>query len=241
MSNFGALTDHFGLASSDLVLVSSDETKVALNRVDAQDEWSDIVASAYHGNITQDMREISCTYALKSSAYNVATIKLGQVDVNGTKIIRESLEVSTSNDNWPQITVSGRKNIIDVAVPSGKTATFSIPVSITIAGAKQAQTFFLFEAGDGCRLTGSSLSASIEISQQDDGSGEPVAHGISGGSGELSADFVRVTQAPSWSLTATGNTLLNVTQDPGLSQGQASFHTASATAAFTIIRDNDES
>lgn len=239
MSNFGALTDHFGLESASLVLVNSEETPVAQNRVDAQDENNDIVASAYHGNTTQDMREISCTYALKSSTLNINTIKLGQVDVEGTKIIRESVEATTSNDAWPQITVSGRKNVIDVTAPTGKTNTFSLP-SVTLTGSKYAQAL-LFTVGSGGRLTGSSISASIEIAQQDDGEGEPIAHGISGGSGEISADFVRVTTAPTWTVSTGAPNAdfgITVTQQPGASEGQASFHTASATAAFTIIRDN---
>ena len=237
MSNFGALTDHFGLASSDLILVGSTETLIELSRADALDENADIAASTYYGNTTQDMRDISCTYALKSGTLNINTIKLGATSAAPT-VLRESLEVGTANDGFPQITVSGKKNISAITAPSGKLNTFTLP-SVVISGIKQAQ-LMCFTTGNGCRLTGSSITASVEMAQQDNGVGEPIAFGVSGGQGSISAEFVRVTAAPSFTINTTGNTNfgLVVTANPGIEQGQAAYHTGSGTIGFTIIRDN---
>lgn len=237
MSNFGALTDHFSLASSDLVLVDSTETKIELSRADAQDENGDIAASAFYGNTTQDMREVSCTYALKSGTLNINTIKLGALAASPT-LIRESIEVSTSNSEFPQITVSGRKNAVAPTAPTGKANTFTLP-SLSIVGRKVAQPVF-FTTGANCRLTASSVEASIEIAQQDNGLGEPIAHGLSGGTGTFTGEFVRISAAPSWSVTipSPNTNMFAETQAPGQEQGQAAFHTGTGTGAFTIIRDN---
>lgn len=237
MSSFGALTDHFGLASSDLVLVNSSETIVEKSRADAMDENGDIAATTYFGNNTQDMREISCTYALKSGTLNINTIKLGATAAAPT-LLRESIEVNTSNSEFPQITVSGRKNILAMTAPSGKLNTFTLP-SLLLSGTKYAQLIFC-AVGAGCKITGSSLSANIEVAQQDNGLGEPIAHGVSGGQGTFSAEFVRITAAPSWTIITGGNTAFGITetQPPGQEQGQAAYHTASGNGAFSISRDS---
>lgn len=237
MSNFGALTDHFGIATSDLILVDSSATPIEQSRADAPDENNDIAASAYYGNTTQAMAEVSCTYALKSGTLDINTIKLGATAAAPT-VARESIEVTTSNSEFPQITVSGRKNVLSITAPSGKANTFTLP-SKSLSGIKQAQAI-AFSVGDGCRLTGCSLSASVEITQQDDGVGEPAAHGISGGTGTISAEFVRITSAPSWTIDTSGNVAFGITetQKPSLEEGQAAWHTATATAAFLIARDS---
>jgi hypothetical protein len=238
MSNFGALTDHFGLASATLILVNSSSTLIEQSRGDAQDENGDIAASTYFGNTTQAMAEVSCTYALKSGTLNINTIKLGALAASAT-VLRESIEVATSNSEFPQVTVSGRKNIIAITAPTGKLNTFTLP-TYTLTGIKQAQLIG-FTIGAGCRLTGSSIGASVEMAQQDNGLGEPIAHGVSGGTGTISAELVRVTAAPAWTLLTTSpwdTAGLTQTQAPGLEEGQAAYHTATAAAQFTITRDN---
>jgi len=229
MSNkFGALTDHFSLASDDLVLVDSSEVPVAQDRTDAQDENGDITASAFHGNTAGDLKEVSCTYALKSGSLNLNTLYLGELE---TGLVATSLEASTSNTEWPQITISGTKGVEDVCNPDSAGTRFQLP-NITLQGCKRAQIMG-FTVGDNCKLTGSSLSASIELAQQEDGEGEPVAHGVSGGTYEVSADFVGITASPSWTVTLAG---LTETQTPGSAEGQAAWHTGSGTAAGTLTR-----
>ncbi len=241
MSNLGARTDHFGLATADLVLIESSEDPVAQNRVDAPDENGDIAASAYHGNSTQDMREVSCTYSLKSGTLNLNTIKMGVLAAAPT-VARNSIEVSTVNGSeCPKFVLSGRKNIITPIAPTGKLNSFVLP-SVEISAVKAAQQL-LFATGAGCRLTSSRISASVELSEQQDGVGEPVAHGVSGGTGEISADFVRITAAPSWTVNAgSPNEAFGITETkaPGTAEGQATWHTGTGSAAFTVLRESAE-
>jgi hypothetical protein len=78
------------------------------------------------------------------------------------------------------------------------------------------------------------------MAQQDNGLGEPIAHGISGGTGTVTAELVRVTAAPAWTVSTSSpwSTVgLTQTQAPSLEQGQAAYHVATATAQFTITRD----
>jgi hypothetical protein len=230
MSFFGALIDHFGLATldTDLKVVASSKEPVEQSRADAQDENGDVAASAFYGNTAGTLYEVSNTYALKGGSIDLATILLGET---ATGTIRESVEVSTSNSEFPQITVSGKIGAQDVTDPSGKTSTFALP-AITINGIKQAQLLgFTVSAG---RLTGSSLEASIELAQQDDGVGEPIAHGLSGGTGTVTAEFVRVnSSAPAWTVTLSGAT---ESKKPGVDEGQAAFHTTTAAYGFTLTR-----
>ena len=236
MSSFGALTDHFGLTAGGGALetvgtlVESSETPVAQNRVDAQDENGDVAASSYHGNTEGDLSEVSCTYAIKSGTLNLNTLKAGEITVSGTKIVITSIQVTTGNGEWPQVVVSGTKGTEAITAPTGLLNTFTLP-SITIDGKKQAQTLnFTVSAG---KLTGSSMTASVELAQQDSGVGEPVAHGVSGGTLELSADFVRVTDAIAWSVASPWTE----TQAPGADEGQAAYHTATGTGAGILARD----
>lgn len=238
MSAFGALTDHFALTAASAALetvgelVDSNETPIAQTRVDANDENNDIAATAYHGNTEGDLSEVSCTYAIKSGTVNLNTLVLGEIEVSDTKIVITAIDVTTSNGEWPQITVSGTKGTEAITAPTGKLNTFTLP-SITIGGRKQAQVLN-FTVGEG-RLTGSSIAAACELAQQDDGVGEPVAHGVSGATIELSADFVRITLAPAWTLSAPWTQ----TQSPSLVQGQAAWHTSTGTASGTIERDDE--
>lgn len=230
MTIFGALTDHFGLATldTDLKVVASSKEPVEQSRADALDENGDVSASAYYGNTAGTLYEVSNTYALKGGSIDLATILLGET-ASGT--IRESVEISTSNSEFPQITVNGKIGTQDVTDPSGKTSTFALP-SITINGIKQAQLLgFTVSAG---RLTGSSLEASLELAQQDDGVGEPIAHGLSGGTGTVTAEFVRYNaSAPAWTVTLSGAT---ESKQPGVDEGQAAFHTTTAAYGFTLTR-----
>jgi hypothetical protein len=234
MSDFGALTDHFGILAivdgagtlaDKLKLVDSTNTPVADSRADANDENNDIAASTFYG--AGSLSEASSTFAVVTGGVDTALLQLGEV---ATAKTITSIEITTSNDGFPQVTVSGTlgTETMDTSILQ----TFTMP-TYTINGRKQAQAIG-FTVGVGCKLTGSSLSGTIELAQQEDGLGEPAAHGVSGGTVEVTADFVRVTAAPSWTVTGVG---LTETQVPGVSEGQAAYHTASGTAAGTLTRD----
>jgi hypothetical protein len=219
MANFGALTDHFGLGStSGFELVDSSATPRSMSRADAQDANGDIADAAWHGNTTAALKDASCTYALKSGTLATGTVlKLGQLAAGKIAL---SVEVATSNGGWPQITVSGVIGPSQTLVLE-QVKTYALP-AYTISGKKQAQLMGVtIENG---RLTDCSMSASCDWAQQDDGQGEPVAYGVSGAVATASATAVAVSAESPELAAAEGWT---ASQDSGLEESQASWHTAS--------------
>jgi len=241
-TSFGALTDHFailetvhdvGTLADIMVLVASSKVPRAQSRADAQDENEDIVASAFSGNSAEEIAEVSCTYALKSGTLDLSDLVIGELAV---QIFAESLALTTANGAWPQITVSGYLGLETITAPTSYTNQFTLP-AISVIGMKQAQVLgFTVTTG---RLTGSGITFNCSMAEQLDGVGEPAAHGVSGGTGEVTADFVRVDDAPAWELAAVltdSPFLAEVTADPGEDQGQAAWHTAAGAASFNLAR-----
>jgi len=228
MSNFGSLTEHFGTnADTDLILVGSTKTPVAQTRAEARDENNDVADAAWHGNTAGTLYEASNTYALKSGTKNINTFVLGEVEAG--KVV-ETVEAGTSNDGWPQITLSGRLGTQTIVAPSAALSNkFTLP-SILLTGRKQAQVMDF--AVSGGRLTSSNFSASCELAEQQTGVGEPAAHGISGGIAEVTAELVdagttpAVTKGASWTLS----------QAVGLDEPQAAFHTSNFAQEIVLER-----
>lgn len=215
MSNFGGLTDHFSVATSDLVLVSSTSTPVSQTRADAQDENGDIAASAWHGNTSAGLSEASCVYALKSGSLPT-TLALGQKSVG---VVILSIAVATSNGAWPQVTVSGI--IGSDALEQVKTYALG---DLSITGKKQAQLLGVSLTTG--KLNDCTLTATCDWAQQDSGLGEPVAYAVSGAASSVSATAVATgTDAPVLA-AVSGYT---VVQASGKDEGQAAWHTASIT------------
>ena len=236
--DFGALTDHFGILAlthgegtmNDILkLVDSSKTPVAMSRGDAQDENLDIAAATWFGNTAGTLFEASSTFALVSGSLPLSEMEIGELVA--TKIVA-SFEITTSNGGWPQITFSGRTGTGAVVAPASLLNTWTLP-AITITAIKQAQLIG-FTVGATCRLTGSGFGITCDIAQQDDGLGEPAAHGVSGAIATVTAELVRVTGACEWALTFSG---LTETQAPGATEGQAAYHTASAAAELVVARD----
>jgi hypothetical protein len=256
---FGALTDHWGIlalnvAGTDgdtldtiLEVTASSKVPQARSRSDARDRNNDIAEAAWHGNTAgeadlETLFDASVTYTLKAGSFSLAQLRGGEIvaatiDLAG-KVIA-SFEIGTSNDGWPTITASGvigARAIVAPEFPANALNTWVLP-AITLTGAKRAQP--LTGAGnssvviDEGEITGSSLSATLDIAQQEDGVGEPCAHGISGGVIALSVDIVRIDDPPAWTL----GTDWNETQKPGVDEGQAAFHTTSAAAEKIWVRE----
>jgi hypothetical protein len=128
------------------------------------------------------------------------------------------------------VEVSGKLGTKGVTNDAGK--TYTLP-SFILKGMKQAQEMG-FTTGTGCRLTASAFSGSVDLAQVEDGLGEPAAHGVSGGVGEGSADFVGITAAPAWTVSLVDAT---ETKAPGEAEPQAAYHTGSGTYEFILTRD----
>ena len=241
-TSFGALTDHFaileivhdaGTLADIMVLVASSNPRRAQSRADAQDENEDIAASAFTGNSEEKITEVSCTYALKSGTLDLSDLVIGELAV---QIFAESLALTTASGGWPQITVTGYLGLETMTAPTSYTNQFTLP-AISVLGIKQAQVLgFTVTTG---RLTGSGITFNCSMAEQLDGVGEPAAHGVSGGTGEVTSDFVRVSDAPAWELATVltdSPFLAEVTQDPQADEGQAAWHTASGAAGFSLAR-----
>jgi hypothetical protein len=233
---FGAKTDHFGiLAIVDgagtladvLEIVNSTSTTDAQSRANAQNENGDIVASSYYGNSDGALKSVSCVFAVKTGTLNTELIKLGQVAAG--KVV-ESVSIATSNSAFPQVTVSGKLGAETMCADI--LHTFPL-FDYNILGCQRAQLIG-FTVGATGRLTASTLSASVSLSQQTDGLGEPVAHGVSGGELTVQATLVAVTGAPTITWTDTD---LTESQEVGLNEGQAAYHTTTSTASGTLVRD----
>ena len=105
MANFGALTDHFTLAATIGTLVESSKTPVANSRADALDENGDIADAAWYGNTDGDLYEASCTYQVDTTTLDLSPRRSSWASPR--RALWSSIEISTSNGDWPEITVSG--------------------------------------------------------------------------------------------------------------------------------------
>ena len=232
-TNFGARTDHFSLASTDLILIDSTITPISKNVERAPNEDNDYEDIESHGqNAGDNLSDISCTYELQSGTLNLNTLSVGELIV-GT--IAASLVATTANNAWPKIVVSGIFNSEAVTAPSGKLNTWTIPTSIILTGAQRAQTMdFAYDAG--CRLTGSSYTAEVEPTSTTNGLGVVTAHGVSGGIATQTAELIKITVACAW--TPAALTEWVETGLPESAEPQASWETsASQSATINITRD----
>ena len=224
-TDFGALTDHFSMATDSLILIGSTNTPVAKSRADDPDENGDIVNAQWFGG--GDVEDVTCEYLLKSGTLNQNTLLLGEIS-DGTGV--SSISVATSNSDYPKISVTGKLGLETMVAPTGKRNTWTLP-SITITANKYAQPMgFTYSAG---RLLGCTIEASCEISETPDGLGEPAAHGVSGASGTISSEWGSEEPTITYTLTET----VGVTQSPAITEPQAAFHTHTSASEFILVRD----
>ena len=237
MSKFGARDDHFGILAIDigggqtlgsvLSIIGSNDARESLSRAEAMDENNDPIAASWHGNLDGELRDVSNVFSLKSGSFNLNVLFLGEVEAG--KII-STIEVAPANDGTPKITVTGKLGTKAVVAPPGKTNRWELP-SMTIFGAFRAQPLgFTIDQG---RLLSSSLNATIEVAQEEDGMGEPIAHGLSGGLLTGTANFNTHDESAEWTVTLAGAV---ETQEPGADQGQAAYETTTATWEKILVR-----
>lgn len=246
VTSFGALTDHFsiltithgeGTLNDILKLVGSTAAPRAQNRADALDANEDVAASAFFGNSASEIEEISSTFALVSGELDLSDLDIGELTAG---IVAESIDVKTSNGAWPQITVTGFKGLETITAPTGFLNKFTLP-AITVKAQKQAQLLgFTVTTG---RLTGSGISFKCTLAEQADGVGEPAAHGVSGGTGEVTAEFVDVSGPPVFEIAAVladsaadAKFMGEITQVPGADEPQANWHTSAGAIGFICPR-----
>jgi len=234
---FGAYVDHFGILAivlgdgtlADVLEITDDpKTPDAQSRAEAKDKNGDIAKANWHGNTAGELFSASNTFVCKSGTFSLELIKGGEV---ATGKVITGIETGTSNDGWPTLVVTGKLGTESIVAPTGFLNTWTLP-DIDIIGAKRAQLLD-FTEGAGCETTASGLSAALDLAQQNDGVGEPVAHGISGGMLTMTATLGYITAAGSW----TPGAGWEETQGPGTGGAAASHHSTSVAAEKIWERD----
>ena len=234
MANFGALTDHFSEISTGWTLKNSSNPTTPKSRADATDANGDVCDAVWFGSTT--LKDVSCDYELQSGTVNTNTLKLGEIDaVEGT--IVNGINLGTSNSGVPTMSISGRTGCEAVVAPTGFLNTFTLP-SISLTGAFQAQALgFTYAAGE---ITDTSLSFTSNIAETTTGLGVQAAHGVSGATGALSANWIRCPdEDPTWTLTLAG--LTETLAPESNSEPDAAHHTGTSAAEIVVSRDVDAS
>ena len=229
MANFGALTDHFADISTGWTLKNSSNPVTPKSRADAINANGDVCDATWYGSVA--LFDISCDYELQSGTVNANTLKLGELSaLTGT--IVNSISLGTSNSGLPTMSISGRLGCTAVVAPAGFLNTFTLPsIALTAAFRAQAMGFTV----DTCDITDTSFAFTSNIAEATNGLGVQSAHGVSGATGALSANWIRCPdEDPAWTLTLAG---LESTADPSESEPDAAYHTASSAAEIVVARD----
>lgn len=228
-TGFGGKTDHFGFATTDLILQESSKVPRAPNEANALDANGDVAVTKLYGNAAGTIFDVSCTYLLKSGTLDLSTLSVGELS---TGVFVGSIEAATSNGDWPKITVSGALGYAAFQAPTGKTAKAAMP-AITLVGGKFAQLMGFTVAGGA--LNDCSISATCDIAEATDGEGEPVAYAASFPNAQVTANGVYTSAAFAWMVTAPGIGLIEK-QAESTVEPQAAWQTSTATGYIPMVR-----
>lgn len=228
-TGFGGKTDHFSMATTDLILQESTKTPRKANEANALDENGDVAVTELYGNDAGTLYDASCTYLLKSGTLDLSTLLLGELE---TGVVVTGITVDTSNGDWPKVVATGVLGTAAFQAPTGKTASAALP-AITITGGKFAQGLG-FTVASGA-LNSSSLSATCDTAEANDGEGEPVAYAASFPNAEVTASGVYTAVAFTWAVTTPGVGLVE-TQAESAEEPQAAWQTATATGYIALVR-----
>lgn len=225
MAGYGNGTDYFGKGSASLVLIESSTTPKGQSKADALDENGNFVDEGFYDS--GPAAQISCTYALISSTLDLSTLALGYLLVTATKTCITSIEVTTSNSEWPRVKIDGFTGVTnETDMPA-----FTLD-AITINGKKIAQGLD-FSVGADCRLTNSSYKISGNMSFALNASGDVGAMAFTGAQAEISGTAVEVEGAITWTPGGTWTE----TQGPGASNSNIGWGTSSFTAVKGVVAD----
>ena len=223
----GADTDYFGLADTNVKLQSSSKTP-AYSEGQAIDSNGDINASTIYDSA---MVEYSSTYRMASDTalvlFDTTTAvdhRLGKVASN---IVLTTIDVGTSPDNRPEITMSGQA----CATADSLVEKYD-PSDLEISGARKATPIGM-SADTNSKVTGASASASVEIGRILDSLGAIANVDVWGGRIEATNDFVGVGDNPG-AAADTGWTLLTPVS---IDQANEEYGTGSGTVFKNITRD----
>lgn len=217
MANFGvtSASDYFSFEAEGFKAIESSKEPRTKSIADAQDAAGDFDASTAYNDGVHD---ITVTYQLCSGTLAVNTaLRLGEVE---SGLATSSIVISTSNGEWPKVTVTGQMGLKPMVPPEGKGSTYTLP-DWTIKGQKVAQPLgFTVTTGN---LTGSTATLECTIHEAADGEGEPCAHAVSGGRATVTGEFVAGSTIPAWTVEAGGTEIKGL----GKTQPQAAYYETS--------------
>jgi len=224
-TNFGTPTDHFGLATADLILIDSTSDSTGGDRVDAIDANGDIADKAYISG--GGIKNVKCTYSLIGGTLDLSTLFLGEIATG--KIVGQ-ITATPSAGACPKIEITGQTGAAAVVAPSGFLTKWKLP-AITLTPLMAAVPMgFTVTTG---KLQSASLTASCTIKDDTNAAGTPVAHGVSGASCQAqctltatSAAVPAAAAAVGWAETVSGD-----------ASPQANWDTASFTFDIVLARE----
>ena len=216
---FGADTDIFAFADTNVELQGSTQSP-SRSEAQAVDSDGDIAASTMYDSVTEYVaryKSVSDTALVFYDTTAGVDVRLGKV-INS--IVITSIEVSTSNTERPDVTISGRNA---GSVTDSNVRKFD-PSDLAIAGTRKA-TPIGASADTGSKVTGARGSASAEIAAVLDSVGVLADIDVHGGRVEASVDLVGVTADPA----ASADTGWTMSAGPSEEKGNTEYGTGSIT------------
>lgn len=188
-STFGAGTG-LAITATGAVLQGKTSTPLAQNTADALDEYGDIVDRAFYG--VTGVEEVQETYAIKGDISSSDLPTLGKVTLgpSGSSVaaVVTNIEVSTSNSDWPQVSVTYRKGMAANLIEPG---AYTMP-TFTIVGKRIAQLIGLSGVTN---VQSGSFSANCEIQECLDATGTQCKYAFTTGAWEANAEYLDGTPA----------------------------------------------
>lgn len=172
---------------------------------DNVDELGNVVERSYYG--AGDIVEHEATYALDCDG-SIDDCTLGDDGV-------ASISISTSNGDWPTVTVKWYTGL--PSCQSGSTYAVTVP---SVEGKRKAQGLG-FSVSSGGHISSATWTASAELSLLLDEDGDPDAYAFSGGTIEASAEAVGGTLSAASGLTITTSSTSESNTDYGSSSASA--------------------
>lgn len=216
---FGLSQNNCPLQNDGLAMQSLKRTPRAWSVAEALGEYGEIVARTRYGG-NDNILECEAVFVFKSGTCP-ASVTLGV----GTNI--ESLQIATSNSEFPKYTVKWREGLPNV---SGLSFTVQLP---TVQPRRCAQNLGMSVAS-GARLNSSNYTCSVQYAEAIDDTGSLAACAWTGGKAEITAEAVSVTSQPvftatdGWDVEETG---------AGIDEGNTSYGTTSAKASRALTAD----
>lgn len=216
---FGLSQNNCPLEGEGLALQSCKRTPRAWQIAQALGEYGEVVARTRYGG-SDSILECEAVFVLKSGSCP-ASITLGA----GTNV--ESLQIATSNSEYPKYTVKWREGLPNV---SGLSFTVRLP---TVLPRRCAQNLGL-SVGAGAKLNSSTYTCTVEYGEALDDAGSLAACSWTGGKAEVTAEAVSVTAQPvftaaeGWDVEESG---------AGIDEGNTAYGTASAKASRALVAD----